>query len=185
MLGVRCARTAIKCLLISKLIRKVSGLRTVFFAVAYISLILVAPFNRVAEAQAPVIAQADLERYREVAQLKKFLAKYDSPLTPYSEKFVDVAARYGLDWRLLPAIAGTESIFGKAYVAGTYNPFGWGNGYIYFASWEDGIEVVGKGLGENYKGATNLDIESVGRTYAESQRWPRSVRFWLGKIETN
>lgn len=191
----RCARTAIKCLSISKFTSplaklalggRLSGLRTVVFSWAYILLVVIAPFAQMTEAYAPVIAEADLERYRKIVQLERFLAKYNSPLTPYSETFVNVADLYGLDWRLLPAIAGTESTFGKVHAEGTYNPFGWGNGYIRFASWEEGIERVGRGLFENYylNGARPLDIDGIGRIYAESPYWPRSVRFWMNKIET-
>lgn len=162
---------------------RLSGLRTAFFALAYVIFILLAPFSQVKTALAPV-AEAMVDQ--RIIRLEAFLAKYNSPLTPYAATFVAVSDRYGLDWRLLPAIAGTESTFGKVHVVGTYNPFGWGSGWIWFNSWEDGMETVGRGLFEKYylSGTRPLTIEELGSIYAQSPHWPRSVRFFMNKLDT-
>jgi hypothetical protein len=52
----------------------------------------------------------------------------------------------GLDWRLLPAIAVQESTGGKFIPQGSWNPFGWGSGRIYFPSFEDAIYIVASHL---------------------------------------
>jgi len=151
----------------------------------YFLFILAAPFSQTKLVHAPILppkveARVDLR----IVKLKSFLAKYNSPLTPYAGKFIAVADKYNLDWKLLPAIAGTESTFGLHYIRGTYNPFGWGSGRIPFASWGNGIEAVGKGLWKNYylKGKRKLTVEQVGDIYAVSPHWPRSVRLWMGRI---
>ena len=155
----------------------------------YAFLVILAPFYHVNPVTAPIMdpvkpkpveAQVD----KRVGVLKNFLKKYNSPLTPHADKFISVADRYGFDWRFLPAIAGTESTFGRHYVRGTYNPFGWGGGWIYFKSWDHGIETVGKTLWEKYllKGKRPLTIEGIGDIYATSPHWPKSVRFWMAKI---
>lgn len=117
--------------------------------------------------------------------LRAFLESYDSPLAPHAEHFVAVADEYSLDWRLLPAIAGAESTFGKRVPYKSYNPFGWGNGRIYFSSWEEGIEVVARTLYIKYShsGQRNLDLHQLGDIYAESPRWPKSVDFFMQKLE--
>ena len=50
----------------------------------------------------------------------------NAPLADYAEKFVEVANKYGLDYRLLPAIATVESSGGKNNFR-KYNAWGWEN----------------------------------------------------------
>jgi len=118
--------------------------------------------------------------------LKEFLEKYNSPLVPFADDFVEIADKYELDWRLVAAISGVESTFGKNIPANSYNAWGWGiygNNVIRFSSWSEGIEIVSKGLRENYfdKGATS--IYQVGRIYAESKAWPYRVDYFMEKID--
>jgi len=82
--------------------------------------------------------------------LSSYLKSKNSPLTEYSDFFIKEADQNGLDWRLIPAISGIESNFGKMLIPASYNAYGWGGGYVYFKSWEDGISTVAKGINENW-----------------------------------
>ena len=85
--------------------------------------------------------------------IKNFFSGYNSPLAPLSKVFVSVADKYKLDYRLLPSITMQESNGGKRVIADSYNPFGYGiyGGQVKkFASWEEAIERVGRGLREDY-----------------------------------
>src|SRR3990167_2667666 len=62
--------------------------------------------------------------------IERLLERYQAPIRGLGEKFVEVADRDGYDWRLLVAIAGIESGFGRAQLH--YNLFGWGGGHIPF-----------------------------------------------------
>ncbi len=85
--------------------------------------------------------------------IENFFKGYNAPLALFSDEFVKVADKYLLDYRLLPAISMQESNGGKKVIADSNNPFGYG---IYagnvkqFASFEEAIERVGKGLREDY-----------------------------------
>lgn len=85
--------------------------------------------------------------------IEDFFKSYKSPLSDYSNLFVQVSDKYHLDYRLLPAISMQESNGGKKIIADSYNPFGYG---IYgamaikFNSWDEAIERVGKALREDY-----------------------------------
>src|SRR5262249_29143298 len=71
--------------------------------------------------------------------LKDYLAQYNSPLENHAQDFVDAADSYGIDWKLVPAISGVESTFGKA-IPGGFNGWGWGvygTQAIYFKSWRE------------------------------------------------
>lgn len=70
------------------------------------------------------------------------------PLAGYGRAMADAAAKYEIDWRLLPAIAVRESSGGKQACGN--NPFGWGSckkGIGTFESVEEAIDVVAMNLG--------------------------------------
>lgn len=119
--------------------------------------------------------------------LRLYLEKHDSPLANSSETFVHAADKYNLDWKLVAAISGLESGFGKQIPYNSYNAWGWGvygNNVIYFASWDEGIETISKGIRERYmnqRGATN--VYEIGSTYAASPTWASRVVMFMSQIE--
>ena len=117
--------------------------------------------------------------------LSAYLASYNSPLEHSAQDFVDAAKEYHLDWKMLPAIAGVESTFGK-FIPGGYNAYGWGvygNQAIYFKSWKEGIFAVSKGLRENYFNKGLTEAYSINRVYAASPRWGGNVTYFMNDLE--
>ena len=118
--------------------------------------------------------------------LSKYLASYNSPMQHNAQDFIDAADKYDLDWKMLPAIAGVESTFGK-HIPGGYNAYGWAiynrNSRFGFKSWRDGMFIVAKGLREGYlnKGLTNP--YSINKIYATSPHWGRNVTFFMNDLE--
>lgn len=114
--------------------------------------------------------------------LQKFLERYQSPLETQAKYFLSTADRYNLDWRLLPAIAGMESTFGKFMIEGTYNPFGWGGGVIPFDSWEEAIETVGRQLFLRFSEHTSP--EEIGPTYTPPNyvNWIYGVKYFMREM---
>jgi len=108
--------------------------------------------------------------------MHRTLARYNSPLTQEVDSFLVACMSYGIDCYLLPAISGVESTFGRFYLPGTHNPFGWGGGYMYFDSWQDCFLAVAKGLRENYIDQGLTSVEMIGPVYAP----PSST--WSGKV---
>jgi hypothetical protein len=120
-----------------------------------------------------------------VENLKKFLQKYNSPLAEYAEIFVNYADMNGLDYRLVPAITGVESTFGKHIPLNSYNAYGWANGDFSFASWEDSISHVSEVLKEKYIDKGVDTIPEIARTYAPpSSTWGGKVSYFVKKIDT-
>ena len=116
--------------------------------------------------------------------IKRVLERYDSVLVENADSFVNTANDYDLDFYLLPSIAGLESQFGKFIWPNSHNPFGWGVGKIMFEDWDHGIDIVGKGLRENYidKGANS--IEDIGYIYAnKSETWAGRVRYFINEFK--
>lgn len=117
--------------------------------------------------------------------LSKYLAAHDSPLQYHAQDFVDAANTYQLDWKLVAAISGVESTFGK-FTPGGFNGWGWGvygTQAIYFKSWKDAIYTVSAGLRENYinKGLTNPYL--MNRNYAASPFWGGHVAFFMQDLD--
>lgn len=124
--------------------------------------------------------------------LQAYLAKYNSPLQYQSQHFVEAADKYSLDWKLVAAISGVESTFGKFVPGGTYpaytsyNAWGWGvygTQAIYFGSWKNGIYTVSEGLRKNYFNKGLQDPYSINRVYAASPTWGSRVSYFLADME--
>ncbi len=144
--------------------------------------------NGSAVIESPIVDAQSSEIDPQELTLKKMvitrvLERYNSPLRGTVDGFIDTCMTYDLDCYLLPSISGVESTFGKFIAPGTYNPFGWGGGYIEFSSWEDGYDAVGKGLRENYlnKGAQN--VHDIGKIYAANPEWGTKVSYFLAEFE--
>lgn len=128
------------------------------------------------------------ERTIRVATIQAFLDHYNSPLASHAAHFVDEAEKYDIDWRLVAAIAGTESTFGKRVPYNSHNAWGWGiptgaSSGIGFDSWEEGISAVSKGLGEKYFINDSVTLRDVAHRYAASPHWHDKVSFFLRKID--
>lgn len=121
-------------------------------------------------------------------KLKSYLRSHDSPLAESADVFVEQADRNGLDWKLVAAIAGTESTFGKHIPSGSYNCWGWGiptgaQRGIAFSNFENGVATVSEGLKTNYINKGAVSIEQIGAIYAASPRWSGNVRFFMDQID--
>ena len=125
--------------------------------------------------------------------LRGYLQAKDSPLASKSAEMVMTADKYQFDWRLLPAIAGKESSFGKKIPWNkegqkpSYNAWGWGiygDQVLSFSSWEEGIEKVGAGLRDGYFNRNLITIEEVMRYYTPKSNgsWARDVSFIMEQI---
>lgn len=121
----------------------------------------------------------------EAEVLAKYLAQFESPLQYNAQDFVDAARTFGLDWKMLPAIAGVESTFGK-FIPGGYNAWGWGvygNQAIYFTSWREAIFTIAAGLRENYINKGLTEPYSMNRAYAASPYWGGKVSYFMNDME--
>lgn len=117
--------------------------------------------------------------------LAAYLAKHNSPLQFNAQDFIDASNTYNLDWRLVAAISGVESTFGK-FIPGGYNGWGWGvygKNALYFKSWRDGIFTVSKGLRENYVNKGLTTPHAMNRIYAASPHWGWKVTYFMNDMQ--
>lgn len=120
--------------------------------------------------------------------VKQFFAKYKSPLEPFASNVVNDADKYGLDYRLIPAIAMQESNLCQKIIADSFNCWGFG---IYgkkvtrFESYPEAIDTITRTLVNNYV-AGGLDTpEEIMKKYTPSSdgTWAYSVNYFMNLLQ--
>ncbi|MDQ3008863.1 MAG: hypothetical protein M3Q81_04690 [bacterium] len=122
--------------------------------------------------------------------VSRFLERYDSPLKPYDhygEVFVQIADRYNVDFRLLPAIAMQESNLCKAIPPGSFNCLGFGvhsRGTLAFPDFESNFERAARELKANYIDIGLTTPEAIMTKYTPSSNgsWASSVNQWMAEM---
>lgn len=104
--------------------------------------------------------------------LEAFFAKYKCLDAPYVDQYLAAADKYGLDWRLLPALSFKEESCTRNGVMN--NLWGWESGAMRFESIPAGIDYVGQKLAtlKWYKG---LPTDQKLRNYNHNPEYPGSV----------
>lgn len=123
-----------------------------------------------------------------VEKIRQFLASYNSPLEPFAGDIVQAADEYGLDYRLVPAIAMQESNECKKIPEGSNNCWGYG---IYgktvtkFANYHDAIFTVTKTLATKYKqkGLVTPDEIMTRWTPSSDGSWAFSVNQFMDALQ--
>ncbi len=123
-----------------------------------------------------------------VAIVKNYLARYDSPIQNLAEHIVKTADANGVDFRLIPAIAQQESNLCKKIPEDSYNCWGWGihaRGTLGFASYEEGIDTVTRGIKKEYldKGYTTPEKIMTKYTPSSPGSWARGVSMFMEEMQ--
>lgn len=83
--------------------------------------------------------------------VSRYLERYNSPIP--AEPIIRYADEFGIDPRLIVAIAQQESNLGKKMPESCHNAWGFGihsRGTLCFENWDEGVKAVTKGIAENY-----------------------------------
>lgn len=120
--------------------------------------------------------------------VRQYLDRYSSPMVTHAPLLVETADKYGLDFRLITAIAQQESNLCKIIPPGSYNCWGWGihsEGTLGFDSFEEGIETVSKGLRDEYLGKGYVTVEQIMSKYTpmSSGSWANGVNQFMGEMQ--
>lgn len=111
-----------------------------------------------------------------------------TPLEPHAHYIVEISDKYGLDYRLIPAIAMKESGGGATVDLASHNAWGWENGKTYFGSWEEAINTVGKTLKRGYYDKGYKTPDQIMAIYAPPQlltggKWAKDVNLFFSQME--
>ncbi len=105
------------------------------------------------------------------AKIDAYFAQWDLPLSGHGAGMIAAADKYGIDWRLLPALAMLETTGGKNLCGdGTnLNAFGYGSCKIHFSTFEQSFEAVAKTISGNGEKTSHLykdkSIEGILEVY--------------------
>lgn len=138
------------------------------------------------EAPIGITTQVDAEEAR-VDVLKEFFARYNSPLEDYSSQIVAAADKYGLDYRLIPAIAMQESILCRRIPKDSYNCWGFGihGGEVKkFSDFGQAIETVTKTLATEYHAKGLTQPAQIVSKYnpTNTNSWAENVSYVMDRI---
>lgn len=122
-----------------------------------------------------------------IESVEKFLKAYSSPLTPFAEFIVLASDKYGIDHRLLPAVAMQESNLCKKSPQGSYNCWGYGiygGKILSFEGYQGAIETVAKGLSQDYI-AKGLDTPAkimIKYTPSNTGSWASAIEYFMEQL---
>lgn len=137
----------------------------------------------------PTVSAEIVEEDARPEIIKKFLTSYKSPITPHAELIVKTADIYGIDWKLITAIAMKESGLCKIIPEESYNCWGWGihsAGTLKFDSYEEGINTVSKGIRENYVDIGLVTIEEIMSKWiphSPNGAWAEGVKLYIAEMK--
>lgn len=120
--------------------------------------------------------------------IQKYLQKHQSPLSPYANQLFQASEKYGVDYRLIVAIAQCESNLCKKAPPGSYNCWGFENGETHFLSWEQAFNQVAKTLREGYLDQGLTTPEQIMPKYAppsveKGGPWAKCVNQFINELE--
>lgn len=127
------------------------------------------------------------EQDARLTAVKEFFKRYKSDLLPYADDVIIAADKYGIDYRLIPAIAMQESNLCKKVPKDSYNCWGFG---IYgkkvtrFDNYKDAIDTVTKTLASKYK-ANGLETpEQIMTKYTPGSNgsWANGVNHFMDQL---
>jgi hypothetical protein len=139
-------------------------------------------------------AEGDIQ----VETIKQYLIGKASPLAPSANTFRAQGITYRVDPRLIVAIAGAETTFGKV-ICGDHNAWNWfwcrasspaceeskrcsGSA---FSSWDEGVTVVTRFMEKSYFEEGLVTIPAIGRKYCPicDSTWVENVtRFYATEL---
>lgn len=171
-----------------KLISSIFAPFLVVFSMAILVTSATSAKEKGVDSEAGIFYSVGSAKVDRVEVLRRFLEKHDSPLAESADTFVVVADKYDLDYRLLPAISCIESACGKRLIAESYNAWGWGvygDNYIKFDNFDNGIEEVARGIHSGYiqKGLDTPSKMAPVYTPPRPQYWLGGIRNYMGQID--
>ncbi len=122
------------------------------------------------------------------AIVKQYLNEFNSPLSAFSDEIVQMADKYGIDYRFIPAIAQQESNLCHVIPPHSFNCWGWGitsESSLGFSSYDVAIETVTKGLKTDYidQGLTTPAEIMTKYTPQSNGSWAHGVSEFMAEME--
>ena len=123
--------------------------------------------------------------------LQRFLIDHGSPMAPYAGDFISAAHQYGINWRLVVAISGVESGFGRVIPESnngvlSFNAWGWTggsyafSGFANFASWGNAINYITQNIARSYGNESPFAMQPV--YDPPNPQWSYEVQSYMDQL---
>lgn len=119
--------------------------------------------------------------------LENFFKKYNSELLPFAQDVVINADKFGIDYKLLPAIAMQESNLCKKAPSQWHNCWGFGiytNKITTFENYSDAISTISKSL-RDYKDKGLVTPDQIMTKYTPGSKgsWASGVSHFMAELQ--
>lgn len=119
-----------------------------------------------------------------------YFSRFNSPMQGYGKFIIEMAEKYNVDPYLFIAIAQQESNLGKKMPSeDCHNAWGYGihsRGTLCFASWEEGIETVMKGLKNRFIDKGYAEPQDIMKLYTPLSQgsWADGVQQFISDMKS-
>lgn len=116
--------------------------------------------------------------------IEVLLERYNSPMKGLGRLMYDRTTECGGDYKVVVAIAGNESGFGRIPYK-LYNPFGYLDG-VQYDSFEHAVDVISCKIAERFLKPCNNDLTCVIRTYGghdtNREQWISNISYFMSLL---
>lgn len=112
-------------------------------------------------------------RDQRAIKLEKYLKAHNSPMYVAADTIIEQSDKYGVDYKLVVAIAYHESGLGRKCWA-PFNAWGWMT-KDRWSSWDEGARKYIQGLYKGYYAKGADTIEEIAPRYVMTDAWPEFV----------
>jgi hypothetical protein len=124
------------------------------------------------------------ERQLQIDNVESILARYNSPFVGLGYIIVDQAAACGGDYRIITAIAGNESGFGRIPYK-LYNPFGYLDG-VQYSGWEEALSSISCKISQRFIAPCAGDLWCIVNKYGGSDtdkpKWVKNITWFMNQV---
>lgn len=128
--------------------------------------------------------ELEAELQRRASDVRSLFERYNSPMIGYEYLIVSRAYECGGDYKLLVAIAGNESGFGRVPYK-LYNPFGYLDG-VQYSGWEESLNYLSCKISEQHLAPCNNNVACVVESYGGSDtnkpKWISNITWFMNQL---
>lgn len=126
----------------------------------------------------------EIELQAKAERVEAIFRKYNSPMQGYGRLLVSETERCGGDYKVITAIAGNESGFGRIPYK-LYNPFGYLNN-VQYSGWEEAIRILSCRISYQHLVPCQNNVSCVVIKYAgpsdDKEKWVRNITWFVNQI---
>ncbi len=139
-------------------------------------------FSKAKDSRVEQIERDSLQN--QINSVEALFARYNSPMSGYAELIIKRAVECGGDYRIIIAIAGNESGFGRIPYK-LYNPYGYLDG-VQYSGWEESLYIITCKVSAGFLAPCNQDLNCIINKYGghdtDKPKWVRNIQYFMNQL---